>query len=297
MGIRYGRVPQGSDEVEWLFVSHCDCDGIGGFARLLRERGVEIGKLPETSHPCRGFAGPLWRLWRDSRREGACADRSDWLAADQAAQGTPEAVAWHLFNETETEAIRDTCRREGVTVNSFLLKHLDQAIRPEIRRPDLRIPWLIPVNLRGDIHYADDTGNHVSCVDLRIAPDDTAASIQSQIRRRLGRGEHRANHLLLGAGRFLTHRAMVKLLASGRAKPAGSIGSFSNLGAWDAGGESSGSWLFCPPVVAGQLLGAGCVTFRGRLGLAVQGHPSLSPTPEIASRWMGRWLNHIGGAG
>ena len=87
------------------------------------------------------------------------------------------------------------------------------------------------------------------------------------------------------------------LLSKDRAKPAGNIGSFSNLGVWDVGKTpaSGDGWLFCPPVVTGQLLGAGCVTFQGRLGLAIQGHSCLSSTPSVAMGWMGRWLELIRG--
>lgn len=292
MGIRYGRVSQGSDEVEWVFVSHCDCDGIGGLVRLLRERGAEIASLPETKHSCRGVLGPLWRLWRGSGQEPECADRRDWQLTGPSGTGVGAGVAWHLFTEEETQAIRERCQRERVTVNSLLLKHLDQAVRPEIQRPQAKIPWMIPVNLRGDIHHADATENHVSCVDVRIAADDSVEAIQQQVRHRLERGEHRANALLLELGRFLSHRTKVKLLTKDRGKPPGNIGVFSNLGVWDSEQkiDTRDSWLFCPPVVSGQLLGAGCVTFQNRLGLTAQGHPNLSATRGLTSLWMKRWV-------
>ena len=155
---------------------------------------------------------------------------------------------------------------------------------------------MIPVNLRGDINHEDDTENHVSCVDVRIAPDDSAEAVQKQILRCLERGEHRANHPFLGLGKFLSHAAKVKYLNKDRTKADGNIGAFSNLGVWDSEKKikTDDSWLFCPPVVAGQLLGAGCVTFQKRLGLTIQRHPYLSSSPEIATCWMMRWVNAIG---
>lgn len=286
MGIRYGRVLHDSGEVEWHFVSHIDCDGIGGFARLLRERGVETGKLPKTKHSFRGVIAPLWNLWRDSRKAGECAVRGDWLVPS----GATESLAWHLFTVEETSEMVTLCREMGVTVNSFLLKHLDEAVRPGIRKPEARIRWLIPVNLRGDIQCEDDTANHVSGVEVCIAPDDTPEAIQAQIRRRLERGEHRANHLLLMAGGILSHAGKVSYLRKDRAKPVGNIGSFSNLGVWDMDEASGDGWLFCPPVVTGQRLGAGCVTFKGCLGIAIQGH---SAAPLVVEGWMTRWLDLI----
>jgi len=295
MGICYGRVPDGTGEVEWHFVSHIECDGIGGFARLLRERGVDTGKLPETKHPCRAVIVPLWNLWRESRRQGECAVRGDWLVPDQGAAGISEALAWHLFTVEETRGIMERCRERGVTVNCFLLKHLDQAVRPQVIRPEATLPWIVPVNLRRNIRHADDTANHVSGVEVRISSDDTAEAIQSQILRRLKRGEHRANQVLIILGGFMNHEQKVRFLMKDRIQESGNIGSFSNLGVWDVDGnnEAGDGWLFCPPVVTGQLLGAGCVTFQGRLGLTVQGSPSLSSTPEVAKQWMGRWLDGI----
>ncbi len=295
MAIRYGRVSEGSREVEWLFVSHCECDGIGGFARLLRERGAEIGELPKTKHPCSGLIGPLWRMWRGRNSDSNSADRRDWRPYDQT-KGRPSiSVAWHLFTENETTEIRERCRRERITVNSLLLKHLDQAVRPDIQRPELAIPWMIPVNLRGDIEHNDDTGNHVSYVEPRIGCDDSPAEIQKQIRDRLERGEHRANYLLLGMGRFLNHERKVALIRKDRAMPEGNIGAFSNLGVWDPEKTiaSKDFWLFCPPVVDGQLLGAGAVSFQNRFSLTIQGHPDLPNQVGMTKNWMGRLLLSI----
>lgn len=294
MGIRYGRITRGSDEPEWLFVSHCECDGIGGFARLLRERGAEIAELPQTKQPFRGVIRPLWNLCRINRESAACADRTDWKCSAADGSEAPTAVAWHLFSEAETEEIIVKCRAKKLTVNSLLLKHLDQAVRPEINRPHLKIPWMIPVNLRGDINHADDTENHVSCVGVSIAADDPVQKIHQQILRRLALGEHRANHLILGLGGFLSHRTKMRLLTEERSKPAGNIGAFSNLGVWDAGKriDTDDSWLFCPPVVTSQLLSAGCVTFQNRLALTIQPHPG-HPSPDIANIWMRRWVEGI----
>lgn len=285
MGICYGRISGG--KAEWFNVSHCECDGIGGFARLLREQGLKNLTIPQTKHSSLGFLLPLWRLWRDKRKKEICAERGDWNEATQS-----NNIAWHLFTEAETHAILDRCRALEVTVNSFLLKALDQAVRPEVRTSEKKISWMIPVNLRGDISYPDDTENHVSCVETKIAPNDTPAMIHEKILYQLRRGEHRANHLLLNIGRILSHQTKVKLLNKDRTRPSGNIGAFSNLGVWNLKDKTNeDGWVFCPPLVLGQLLAAGCVTFQGRLGLATQGK---SEKDTIEQR-MRRWIDNIGG--
>lgn len=284
MGIRYGRISGG--EVEWIEVSHCDCDGIGGFARLLRKQGLKNLAVPRTKHSSLGFLLPLWRLWRDKRKKEICAERGDWKHATQS-----NNIAWHLFTEAETHAILDRCRALGVTVNSFLLQALDQAVRPEVRTSEKKISWMIPVNLRGDISYPDDTENHVSCVETKIAPNDTPAMIHDKILYQLRRGEHRANHLLLNIGHIFSHQTKVNLLNKDRTRPSGNIGAFSNLGVWNSEDKTNeDGWVFCPPLVLGQLLAAGCVTFQGRLGLATQGK---SEKDTIEQR-MRRWIENIG---
>lgn len=299
MGVRYGRIANGSDTVEWHFVSHVECDGVGGFARLLRSQGAELDELPWTKSSCRDVVGPLWRLWR-KRPDGnqGCANRRDWALMGTHETKRPEdseAVAWRLLTEEQTREIRDRCRRDKVTVNSLLLKYLDLAVRTDIRRPQLKIPWMIPVNLRGDVRFHDDTENHVSCVDVCIGPDDSVKSVHSQVVQCLQQGEHRANFLMVQLGKFLSHSAKIKYLNRGRSKPEGNIGAFSNLGVWDPEKkiQTTDSWLFCPPVVAGQLLGAGCVTFQNRLGMVIQGNPRLGLASEIASGWMTRWVEGI----
>jgi NRPS condensation-like uncharacterized protein len=214
--------------------------------------------------------------------------RSDWLPATPTKTNAVENIAWHLFTKDETQAILERCHEQQVTVNSHLLHCLDQSIRPEIRSPERKIPWVVPVNLRGAIRYADDTQNHVSCVEVHIKSNDTTQTINHQILQRLERGEHRANFLLLTLGGILSHQAKVNFLTKDRAKPAGNIGSFSNLGVWniDETIADEDGWIFCPPVVTGQRLGAGCVTFNGRLSIATQGN---SPTER-----MRRWVENIG---
>ncbi|MEJ6636106.1 MAG: hypothetical protein QNL77_10355 [Akkermansiaceae bacterium] len=295
MGIRYGRIARDSTEVDWSFVSHCDCDGIGGFARLLRNTGADLPSLPKTKNPNTGTFLPLWRMWRESRKQDLASTRPDWTLSSNSQKGPSKALAWHLFTEAETENIRQASRSQNVTVNSLLLKHLDKAIRPDLRNSNASIPWMIPVNLRGQVQHSDDTENHVSWVEPKISPHDSPADIHHQVRHRLNRGEHRANYLTLGLGKFLSHRAKIKLITKDRTKPTRNIGAFSNLGVWDSEKsiDTTDSWLFCPPVAGGQLLGAGCVTFQNCLSLTIQAHPSLNNQPEIAQTWMTRWSQAI----
>jgi hypothetical protein len=296
MGIRYGRAKIGSDSIKWSFIPHDECDGIGGFARMLRARGSPLTTLPTTANPRRGWIRPLWQLWRASRQPANCSLREDWMLYNENPPGPSQAVAWHLFSETETAQIRKSCRQRSVSVNSYLLQQLDQAVRPDLHQPSAILEWMIPVNLRGDVIHLDDTANHVSYISPTLSPSDSLQSIQQQIRGRLSRSEHWGHYLvMLCVGKLLSERAMLKLISQERNKPQGNIGAFSNLGVWDSARrlDPQDFWLFCPPVAQGQLLGAGCLTYQNRLSLTLQGHPGLSDRPQLAQEWMARWLKGI----
>jgi hypothetical protein len=76
------------------------------------------------------------------------------------------------------------------------------------------------------------------------------------------------------------------------------LGSFSNLGNWDSEKEITqagcqGKWLFCPPVLRCQLIGAGCVTFQNQLSLMIQAHSELTTDSNLCKGWMQNWVKEI----
>src|SRR5690606_30423798 len=153
------------------------------------------------------------------------------------------------------------------------------------------VPWMIPVNVRGKVFRERDTANFTSYIGVRISSYETIHDIHRQIYAALGRGEHWANWNAYKVGRFTTLGMKKLLLRKELAMSQWNIGSFSNLGDWDpdksiSGPASEVGWLFAPPVLRCQLLGAGCVTFQNRLSLVIQAHPELTTDPEVTKGWM-----------
>jgi NRPS condensation-like uncharacterized protein len=229
--------------------------------------------------------------------------RLKWRPVEQgpvidASKEPPPAVAWHAFEEGSTTRIRRACRKAGVTVNSFLLKHLNKAIRPYLQDESAVIPWMIPVNLRGKIVRDQDTSNYSSYVGVNVRPYETVADVHRAIYASLGSGEHWANWYAYTVGRFSTPAIKKYLLVTDRAMSQWFLGGFSNLGDWDS--EKSitqpdclGQWLFSPPVLRCQMVGAGCITFQNCLSLTIQAHPDLTTNPAVASAWMNSWIKEI----
>lgn len=300
IGIRFGRMAPGASEVEWTYLPHTDFDGIGGLAHLLRERGAEIGDLPQIPHPA---ALSWWSFVR--ALPGMLAPRKylKWKPLKQgkqvekANQPAP-AVAWHVFNEEDTAKIRWAARNADVSVNSLIIKHLDRAVRPFLQDPSSAVPWMIPVNLRGRVKQSTDKENHSSYIAIRIKASEGVKAVHRRIYAELEKGRHCANWKSYSAGKLLSEGMKKILILKDRAISQWNVGGLSNLGIWDWDKEITderclGDWFFCPPVLRSQHLGAGCVTFQGRLTLTLQVHPDLTTSPEVPAMWVKNWVREI----
>jgi len=298
IGIRFGRIAPGKTEPEWIFLRHAEFDGIGGLAELMRRRGAKLGRLPQVKHPAKPS---VLSLLKTAPRFLLPKHRVKWLPLDAAEKSDPQppsAVAWHIFDEAAAVQMRRVCRKAGVTVNSFLLKHLTKAIRPFLEDESSMVPWMIPVNLRGKVMRERDTANFSSYVCVKVQSYETPYDIHQNIYAALGRKEHWANWYAYQSGRFMTHGLRKFLIAKELAMSQWNLGSFSNLGDWDPEKEITqpeclGNWLFCPPVLRCQAVGAGCVTFQNCLSLVIQAHPELTTDSVVARAWMHNWVREI----
>lgn len=300
IGIRFGRIAPDRSQPEWMFLRHVDFDGVGGFAELLRGRGAHLPRLPQIKHP---HPVSWWPFVKTLPRFLKPRQRVKWQSLEREPQTDsgpqpPTAVAWHAFDEATTTQIHRACRKNCVTINSFLLKHLTKAVRPYLEDESSVVPWMVPVNVRGKIFRGQDTANHTSYVGVKIRSYETIHDVHHNIYAALGRGEHWANWHAYLATRWTTPAMKKFLIRTDLAMSQWNLGSFSNLGSWDAESairhpDCAGSWLFAPPVLRCQMIGAGCVTFQNRLSLTIQAHPDLTTSPKVARAWLDNWLREI----
>lgn len=299
IGMRFARIAPGKSEPEWIFVRHADYDGIGAIKMMFGERGGTV-ELPQAKHP----AQPSWRsFFRLLKMHLQPRSRLTWKNLGPSAKLTdssqpPPAVAWHAFDEATTTRMRDVCRKADVTMNSFLLINLTKTIRPYLEDLSPTVPWMIPVNLRGRVACERDTANHTSYLSVKVRPSDSVQDIHQNINAAMEREEHCANWFAYGLEKFTTHGLRKFLIAKELATSQWNIGAFSNLGVWDpekkiTQPECLGDWLVCPPVLRFQLIGAGCLSFQGKLTLTIQAHPELTTDPAIPKAWMRHWVEHI----
>jgi hypothetical protein len=301
IGMRFARIPPGKTEPDWIYVRHCDYDGIGAIKKMFTERGATVDELPRARHP----ASPsflsffkLLKLQMQPRR------RLHWknLGQSKKLSGPPQpapAAAWHVFNEVETLRMRRFCNAAGVTVNSFLLEHLTATIRPYLQEGGSgAVPWMIPVNMRGRVVSSGELANQTSYLSVTVRPSDSIRDIHQNTQAAMDREEHCTNWFAYGLGRFIPRGLMKFLIAKELATSQWNLGAFSNLGAWDSekkitSPDCLGDWLVSPPVLRFQLFGAGCITFQNRLGVLIQAHPELTTDVAVCRKWIKEWVAAI----
>jgi hypothetical protein len=301
IGIRFGRIARGATEPEWTFLRHIDFDGVGGFGELLRRGGADLPKLPQIKHPAPPSRMDLVRAlpkFLKPRQRVAWGPLNRGTVIASTKDQSPLAVAWHVFDEQATTQIRRVCRKSGITVNSFLLKHLTKAIRPSLLDESSVVPWMIPINLRGKVSRERDTANFTSYVGVQICSYESAFDIHRKIYAALGRGEHWANWYAYEVGRLASKSVKKQMLKRDLAMSQWNLGSFSNLGDWDPDKtidqpECEGPWLFAPPVLRCQMIGAGCVTYQNALSLTIQAHPDLTCSTAVPTAWIQSWIKEI----
>ena len=55
-------------------------------------------------------------------------------------------------------------------------------------------------------------------------------------------------------------------------------------------------WMVAATVLRCQTVGAGLMTWQGRLSLTLQAHPDLTTAQEVPDRWLAAWLDSVRGA-
>ena len=221
--------------VRWHDCPHKEFDGIGGFANLFREAGIEMAELPQNRHPAKQSWLPFVRslpalLGPRRRLEWAHLEQGEPLPAGPLP--LPH-LAWHLYSEDESSALRKLAKSRGVTLNTLLLKFLDQVIRRDLQDPSADVPWMLPVNLRGQVKARRDTQNQTSYLAIQIGAEDSVRDLHQDIHTRLERGEHWAAWKGYSATRYLPMALRKWALVHDRAMTQWNLGLFTNLGSWD----------------------------------------------------------------
>ncbi len=292
VSIIYGRKPSPAQaEPRWFELPHDRFDGIGGFAALLREQGFRVEALPELRDdrfrvlralrgliavlPTLGIRPRTWRKFDGSR------------TATLLEPG--ERLAWRVLSAEQTQRVVAAARRAGVTVNTYLLFHLDAEVGRALAAPASPRRWMIPVNLRGAVTRQSEPIPHMSFFTVDVGEGVSPTGLQAELTRLKQRAYHWGSWLALNSGRLIGRAGMRRDMRNREKKNHGWTGIFSNLGVWDVPG--SDPWIFCPAISRVHPIGAGCITMNGRLALAMQLHDALGTNLRTSNALLDAWQN------
>jgi hypothetical protein len=274
----------------WFELPHDRYDGISGLAHLLAAGGAAVGPLPGLRDDRFTLLNGLRGLF--AALHALPARRQQWKSAfhwtrEVAFLPVEQRVAWRFFTPAQSAQIIDAARAAGVTVNSYLLFHLDRAVSAELVAPGAGRRWMVPVNLRGAVSRPSAQAPHMSFFGVDLEGDVSPRAVQLRVDRLRQRRYHWGMWILLHLGRLLGKDGMRNDIRKRERQKHGVTGMFSNLGSWNV--EGTGNWVFCPAITRVYPIGAGCVTMNGRMALAIQLHEALGRDPHCARSLLNDW--------
>jgi hypothetical protein len=278
ISIVYGHGKAGSQsraEPHWYELQHDQFDGIGGLAHLLRQQGFRVDRLPVLQGDSltfwRGVRGLLTVLPSLKPR------RRQWRRFDSTRKvrflPVCQRLAWHIFSEEQTRKIVAFAKDAGVTVNTYLLLHLDAVVACQLTPPSTSRHWMVPVNLRGAVTRHAESPPHMSFLGVDFDDPPSLTQLQVRIDGLKKRAYHWGAWLMLHAGKLIGAEAIRRDMRNREKNEHGWTGIFSNLGVWDIPG--GGSWIFCPAISRVYPVGAGCITMNGCMALTIQLHEAF----------------------
>jgi len=291
IGMRGGR-RIGEREVAWVFPSHAEHDGLGGFVHVLREAfpDREI-RVPERKSRKPSFlkrAGAFLRLLARAPRPAARWNgwHRNWSGA---VAGPGREFATQVFDKTTTLRLVAKARKRCVPLNSLLLSTLARASQPDV--DDGPLMWMMPVNMRGPVTLARDTANHTGYLQIEIPRGAPPSGVHERVKVALARRDHWATWTFLNLSKYVGYAGIQRIykFQMARFEDRPFVGSFSNLGAWDGVGE----WSVCPLVAKTCPVGVGAIICDGRLSLTVEAHPSIARETGWTKALMDRWIARL----
>ena len=305
IGFRFGHCTR-DQPTTWQALSHDQFDGVGGFAHILRKDGWPVKTLPksrESGPPSRlSMVLPMIRYVIGKRK----VTEVKWKEEHEENKiGTIDAFSKGL-TLGETKRVLTKAKASGVTVNTLLLESINKIVNSHLQQQEKANIWVVPVNIRGAINRANDTSNHVSFFPVSIEHGQSLSEIQTESKKNLDKKSQWVTwHFLNLTGKKKGRDGIFEMVKSTIDEHLGVTGVFSNLGSWphsdDLGSMSEYSkkisddktWFFGPNITAAVPVGAGALTWFGKLGLTVQVHPYITKDQSIAQEILDEWHSDL----
>lgn len=297
----FGKVNTSSQTVQWIEFSHQKHDGIGAFRQILNQSGQPPGEVPVlkgSSKP--GAPRQLLNILRFLSQSKLT--RMPWRQYDASKLGKSSGIAWHVFSEQETQRLLEFAHAQKISLNSWLLWALDLSVKDVLLKSDSSSIWLVPVNMRGEASKSNIESNHASYLGVSIPFGASAPEVHAEVQKRFQRGDHWGAWWGAQIGRYIGRKGMVKIRQKWIDRRHNWVGTLTNMGSWPmANSVKTGTlnpyeaWLIVAPVTRHYPVGAGVMTWNGKLGIALQLHQALTSdfesTQKVFKLWLGRNAN------
>ncbi len=281
-----GKVDLASNTVAWTEQDHRNTDGIGAFITSLESMGINNVPYPSIRNANRPDADSMQKVIEKAvTRKGQW--KVDWKVGDQA-PSTDNAIEWKVLNKNLTQRISNDAEKNGVTLNTYLLCTLNEAVGGILSGSDAKYYWGMPVNMRGAVELPNASQNHFSFISIAASPTSTPQEIHREIKTQFNCQEHWAYWEIF---RFMASGPEILTEAIGSASDSTRMGTFSNLGQWHIEElDNNDTFVFVPSITPDSPIAIGVTHINGKLGLAMHADPSLGLTAKQIKALMSKWI-------
>lgn len=280
--------------LEVLPLKHSHFDGVSGYIKILRDKK----QLQENSFPPAPQRGPPTGLERWIKQTRAYIKLifqrkkapQKWTTALSPAMSA--SMTFSLFGEQETRDVQRKARQHRVTINTYLLHHLNQIISTYIEG-SAPSDWSIPVALYPEFHADIQAQNQSSIIVISMEHSDSMRTTQQKIRQEIT-GESYLGAVLATKMISALSPSFASRLVQFSLSRVPLTGIFSNLGYW-RGREDANilGYSGVPPVFPFQPLSAGIIVYNGRLGAGIRAHAQLGFNNKQLEKVLESWKSRL----
>jgi hypothetical protein len=284
--------------IQYLNRSHADADGVFGLAEISSSLGypaeikTRFDKKPPTFN----------KIWQAMKAHHAMSKTNlvHWKTIDKSQRGKSAGTCHRKFSRDETDQIKKFCRSNKVSLPNFLLWTINKEIAKLQKDPSDPQFWMFPVNMRNlyACNVSDENKSSFVAVKIeeKMTPNELNRHTMQQLRKNIHWGSWYGLQI---TGKLFGKKAFEKAYDKFCAADHSWTGSFSYLGAWPAKYDTQTDKnpddnLFAAAIVTRFLpVGSAGVTWKGRLNIGIQLHPSLSQDIQTAENIVKGWHQNI----
>jgi hypothetical protein len=277
------------NEQEPAVYPHDQVDGISLLIDLLNKNNIKVleyPKLPVRPKPS-FFARYLQYLkWSMSMPYKT----KQWINTEVVV--TDKSYRTIKLDFSETEQAKEKAAAHGVSLNSWLLFHLNKAVSLYYAQDSTRKAyWMIPIATYEEVHADIEIKNRVSFIDAEIEDHHMALDIHRQLKQKINDKMYWGTRLATSLGKLLGKRLYRPLIHFGN-KYLLRNGTFTNLGSWviaDEDAQKIQSLHLIAPVGIMNPTSASAVELNGKLNLGFMAHSSLNMNTDMLEGILKAW--------